>query len=257
MELTDGSLSINLTSIINNGTISGIEVYADKNNAMAFSDASVRDGEEIYNRSCAECHGISGNGNGVFPSLIKSQCDVCASPPALISTISKTMPLNGSCTGECASKVAGFILASFNDTPVDLADCRVKASPIRRLTRFEYNNTVEALFGDTTRPGNALPSEEIGNGFGNDANAMAVSSLLAEQYGKVSEGIAQRVIDTPVQWRQLHSCVQSLSSATEGSCANQIIDRLLPLAFRRSVTNTQSQTMKNLFQSLNLSLLQN
>ena len=251
VEVTDGRLSISLSGIIHNSTISGIEVYADKNNAMTFSDASVRDGEEIYNRSCAECHGISGNGNGVFPSLIKSQCDVCASPPALISAISKTMPLNGSCTGECASNVAGFILANFNDAPVSAADCRVKASPIRRLTRFEYNNTVEALFGDTTRPGNALPSEEIGNGFGNDANAMSVSSLLAEQYGKVAEGIAQRVIDTPAQWQQLHSCVQSLSSATEGSCANQIIDRLLPRAFRRSVTNTESQSMKNLFQSLN------
>ncbi len=251
VEVTDGSLSINLTSITNNGTISGIEVYADKNNTMAFTDAAVQDGEQIYNASCAHCHGTSGNGSGIFPSLIKSQCDVCASAPALISTISASMPVNGSCTGECASKVAGFILANFNDTPINPADCRVKSSPIRRLTRFEYNNTVEALFGDTTRPGNALPSEELGNGFGNDANAMSVSSLLAEQYGKVAEGIAQRVINTPAQWQQLHSCVQSLSSATESSCGNQIIDRLLPQAFRRSVTNTEAQTMKNLFQSLN------
>lgn len=251
VEVTDGSLSINLTSITNNATISGIEVYADKNNAIEFSDASVQDGEQIYNTSCAQCHGTSGNGSGVFPSLIKSQCDVCASPAALISSISKSMPVNGSCTGECATKVAGFILANFNDTPVNAADCRVKASPIRRLTRFEYNNTVNALFGDDTRPGNALPSEEIGNGFGNDARSMSVSSLLAEQYGKVAEGIAQRVIDTPAQWQRLHSCVQTLSSATEDSCASQIIDRLLTRAFRRTATSEEIQTMKDLFQSLN------
>lgn len=54
-------------------------------------------------------------------------------------------------------------------------------SVVRRLTRFEYNNTVRDLLGDTTQPAKALPSEEIGNGFGNDSEAQAVSSLLAEQ----------------------------------------------------------------------------
>jgi len=53
---------------------------------------------------------------------------------------------------------------------------------MRRLTRFEYNNTLQDLVGDTTAPGNALPSEQLGNGFGNDADAQSVSTLLARQY---------------------------------------------------------------------------
>src|SRR5689334_7585438 len=65
-------------------------------------------------------------------------------------------------------------------------------APLRRLTRFEYNNTVRDLLGDTTNPAFSLPSEDVGNGFGNDADTLSVSSLLAEQLGTVAEGVAQR-----------------------------------------------------------------
>ncbi|WP_437821828.1 DUF1587 domain-containing protein [Sorangium sp. So ce1078] len=64
-------------------------------------------------------------------------------------------------------------------------------APLRRLTRFEYNNTVRDLLGDTTDPAFSLPSEDVGNGFGNDADTLSVSSLLAEQLGTVAEGIAE------------------------------------------------------------------
>ena len=46
-------------------------------------------------------------------------------------------------------------------------------APLRRLTRFEYNNTVRELLGDTTNPADALPSEELGNGFGNERSCLA------------------------------------------------------------------------------------
>src|SRR6185436_17876589 len=43
-------------------------------------------------------------------------------------------------------------------------------APLRRLTRFEFNNTVADLLGDTTKPGNSFPAEELGSGFGTDAD---------------------------------------------------------------------------------------
>src|SRR5262245_10520212 len=55
-------------------------------------------------------------------------------------------------------------------------------APMRRLTRFEYDNTVRDLLGDETQPARAFPPEELGNGFGNDASRLSVSRLLAEQY---------------------------------------------------------------------------
>lgn len=251
LTVADGRLSISVTATKDNGTLSAIEVYADKNNMAVFSEADLADGLAIYEDSCAQCHGATGDGNGLFPSLLVADCPTCNSSAALTSVISMTMPLGGeSCTGDCAKTVAGYIINTLNEGPTVGGECRVKHAPIRRLTRFEYNNTVEALLGDTTRPGNALPSEEIGNGFGNDANSLSVSSLLAEQYGKVAEGIANRVIDNPAQWQQLHACVQNLQSSTQRSCADQIIERLLPRAFRRTATATELDNFKSLQRSV-------
>ena len=45
-------------------------------------------------------------------------------------------------------------------------------SPMRRLTTYEYNNTIRDLLGDTTNPGSALPAQVDSkqNPFGNDAD---------------------------------------------------------------------------------------
>src|SRR5262245_50145096 len=38
-------------------------------------------------------------------------------------------------------------------------------APLRRLSRFEYNNTVRDLLGDTTNPALDLPSDETRDSF--------------------------------------------------------------------------------------------
>lgn len=106
-------------------------------------------------------------------------------------------------------------------------------APMRRLTRFEYNNSVRDLFGDTSSPARALPSEELGNGFGNDADTQSVSSLLAEQYSSVAEDVAQRATSSPQAMAKLDACTQSLTQAAEPGCARSIIEKLGPLAYRR------------------------
>ena len=47
------------------------------------------------------------------------------------------------------------------DSCKTLGALKVRA-PMRRLTRFEYNNTVRDLLKDTSLPANAFPSEELG-----------------------------------------------------------------------------------------------
>ena len=122
-------------------------------------------------------------------------------------------------------------------------------APLRRLTRFEYNNTVRELFGDTSSPANTLPAEELGNGFGNDATAQAVSSLLAEEYGNVAEGIAARATQTSAALGRLASCASTVAAGAEESCARTIIEGLVPRAFRRPLAAGEADPLLGVFRA--------
>jgi Protein of unknown function (DUF1592)/Protein of unknown function (DUF1588)/Protein of unknown function (DUF1587)/Protein of unknown function (DUF1595)/Protein of unknown function (DUF1585) len=122
-------------------------------------------------------------------------------------------------------------------------------APIRRLTRFEYNNTVRDLFGDTTQPANSLPPEELGNGFGNDADTISVPGLLAEQYGVVAEGIAARAT-APEALSRLAPCASAMTAATEAACLRTVIDNVAAQAFRRPLAAGESDDLFGLAQAL-------
>src|SRR4051812_29943237 len=55
--------------------------------------------------------------------------------------------------------------------PPGSAACKVNPgpSPLRRLTRSEYDNTVRDLLGDTSHVGRDFPQEERALGFDNNA----------------------------------------------------------------------------------------
>ncbi len=123
-------------------------------------------------------------------------------------------------------------------------------APLRRMTRFEYNNTVRDLLGDNTSPANAFPSEEIGNGFGNDADAQAVSSLLAEQYATVAEGIAARATETPAALTALHACTSGVDDSSEAECLRAWLGEFLPRAYRRPITTQDVDELVALHQAV-------
>ena len=72
----------------------------------------------------------------------------------------------------------------------DCKEPQAGRAPLRRLIRFEYNNTVHDLFKITARPADALPGEELGTGFGNEADSLGVSRLLIDGYRTIAEQIA-------------------------------------------------------------------
>ena len=122
-------------------------------------------------------------------------------------------------------------------------------APLRRLTRFEYNNTVRDLLGDETFPGNALPPEEVGNGFGNDAAAQAVSSLLAEQYAQVAEDVARRATQSSASLQALHPCAEEVAAGAEEGCAEAIIRGWVPRAFRRPLESGDTEVLLGLYRA--------
>ena len=127
-------------------------------------------------------------------------------------------------------------------------------APLRRLTRFEYSNTVRDLLGDDSMPGNGLPSEEIGNGFGNDANAQSVSSLLAEQYALVAEEVAVRATSTPDKLAALAPCaagiIDGADAGTESACVHELVERLATRAYRRPLEPGEVEDLVELQRSI-------
>lgn len=126
--------------------------------------------------------------------------------------------------------------------------------PARRLTRFEYDNTVRDLLGDDSSPASALPSEILGNGFGNDANAQSVSTLLVEKYAAVAEDVAQRATQTPEAMTALFPCLGELSDGgsreDEDACATAFLRDFAPRAYRRPVTQDELDELFALQQTL-------
>jgi hypothetical protein len=115
-------------------------------------------------------------------------------------------------------------------------------SPMRRLTRFEYNNTVRDLLGDTTQPANAFPPEELAFGFDNNADALATSPLLAEQYLLAAENLAKTAV------QNLGKLVPCDPAGGE-SCAHTFIVEFGRRAWRRPLEPDEVDGLLALFRS--------
>jgi len=114
-------------------------------------------------------------------------------------------------------------------------------APMRRLTRFEYNNTVRDIFKITTRPADALPGEEQGNGFGNDADALGVSRLLIDGYRIVAHALALQVAPDNATAALLAGC--TTSPLNESTCSSKLIANLGLQAFRRPLEARETTSL--------------
>ncbi|MBW2376031.1 MAG: DUF1592 domain-containing protein [Deltaproteobacteria bacterium] len=141
----------------------------------------------------------------------------------------------------CNGSIGGSSERSIND---DVAKglCVVD-TPIRRLTRFEYNRTVRDLLGDTSNPADGLPPEEEVAGFNNQAAALTSSDLLIEQYMKVAEAVSARaVLDVDAL---LPNCDPALDG--NDTCGLSFIRDFGGRAFRRPLLQTEVERLKGVF----------
>jgi hypothetical protein len=154
----------------------------------------------------------------------------------------------------CATAVIGACTGRLRDTPdpvgtvtedVCATGIHPGGAPIRRMTRFEYNNAVRDLLGDTTRPADAFVAEEEALGFNNQATALGVTQLLAEQYMEASEGIAARAAK---DWKALLPCDPGgPGNAGEDACAAQFIAAFGQKAFRRPLAAAETARLQKLY----------
>lgn len=160
----------------------------------------------------------------------------------------------GGGSGGSGASTGGAISTSTGGTaaPADCKSISPGPAPLRRLTTYEYNNTIQVLLGDTTSPGRALPAQADSkhNLFGNDAEEQSPSSLLIEKYDTVAEEIAARATANADALGRLHACARGVTTANEEACARSIATTIAPRAWRRVVTTAEVDQLVALYRAV-------
>jgi hypothetical protein len=115
-------------------------------------------------------------------------------------------------------------------------------SPLRRLTRAEYDNAVRDLLGDTRRLGHGFPGEEITFGFTNNAETRSVSDVLVEGYLGAAEQLAK---DAVANLTTLLPC--DPTKAGEAKCLDTFLDTFGKRAWRRPLTAPERENLRAAF----------
>ncbi len=98
--------------------------------------------------------------------------------------------------------------------------------PARRLSHFEYQNSLRDLFPGIELPTFELPADPSSGGFDNDGEALVPSTLLIERYDDIARQVAKLATeDLPA----LLGCDPAQGEA----CAQQFVDSFGRRAFRR------------------------
>lgn len=112
---------------------------------------------------------------------------------------------------------------------------------LRRLSRSEYVNTVRDLLGVEVDP-SSFATDEIVDGFDNDAEALIVSPLLADQYRESAEEIAGLV--------DLAGLVPCDPQSGTEACARSFIETFGRSAFRRPLAQEEITRYTSLFSGI-------
>jgi len=121
-------------------------------------------------------------------------------------------------------------------TTASCPSTEVTRTPLRRLTRFEYANSVKSLLGVDATPADALPADEVTDGFSNNAAVLTVSPLHAEKYVLVSEELAKAAVK---DLARLTTC--DVGARGEEPCARDFANNFGRRAFRRPITAEDEQ----------------
>ena len=138
-----------------------------------------------------------------------------------------------------------------DDNAQDLdIECGPHSSPLRRLTRTQYINTVQALFPgrDLSEVASVMPADATAHGFENAAAMQVPSPALIEGYQRAALAITRSVFaDTPTTAQTLG---QPIPAAREDALAlgRATIEAYGPRMFRRPMTDDERERYVELFE---------
>jgi hypothetical protein len=156
----------------------------------------------------------------------------------------------GSGVGGAITMPTGVGLSAIEDkTLCKAGQVSVGATPLRRLSRIEYNNMVRDLGLDPTgtQPANQFVSEQkIPGNFNTNTYALISGTLMNRQYLDAAEQLAANAV-TPANIGKLVSCAAQANAA----CAQQFIGDFANRAFRGQLDSDESAALLKLFNDVN------
>lgn len=150
--------------------------------------------------------------------------------PSTTPASTSTAPLPASATGVKAA------CASLKDA------ISPGPAPLRRLTRAEYEATVQALLGQPPPPLVAFPPEVRGLGFANNADSQNVSTTLIERYEQAGTNLAGIFVANAARFA---NC--DLTTGGE-ACVDAFVRGLGHKAYRRPLTEAEVARLKVVYQ---------
>jgi hypothetical protein len=117
----------------------------------------------------------------------------------------------------------------------------VGVSPLRRLTRLEYSNTVRALIGEDLQPAKDFIADERAGSF--PANYFSpISDLQFGEYATAAATVAERAV------AQKPTLLPCDPAADEVGCASRFIHEFGRRAYRRPLEASEESQLQGLFE---------
>ncbi len=137
----------------------------------------------------------------------------------------------------------------------DAGQPAVDWSPMRRISRVEYDNMVRDLLGDFTQPAitDSFPPESaLGNGISLAVNTYALpSNTSVSDYLTAAETIAENVVaDTTRLNSVAFAGIASCATAQDDTCATDFIATWANRAYRGQLDATESAGLLSLYQTV-------
>lgn len=226
------------------GISSSIE---SSSSSTSSSPTQNKTGAELYKEhSCNGCHDDDGM-NEVAP-IVFENWNLESLTQKIHNTMPKIIGNPSDCVGECARLVAEYVLSlaptvSCNGAPEPLPQ------RLRLLTNREYANTINDLLGrsDGFDIVQAFEADTLVAGFDNNANGSTATIGRVDSYWSAAEKLAS----TQNNITQLLNCGQRPQNTSQSDmrrCADQFIPSFGEQAFRRPLTNEESDTYKAVFE---------
>lgn len=192
-------------------------------------------------------------------AVVASAGAAAAFAPACATGGHHSLDLASTTEGEGGAVEAGVVVPAPTAPPPintklisDTALCMpgqptVAWSPMRRISRDEYDNMVRDLLGDTTQPATGfVPETPMANGVYFETNTYTdVSTLVAQQYQQAAEALAQTAVSSATTLASIVPC-----QTQDAACAQQFIASFANKAFRGQLDSTESSQLLQLYSAV-------